>query len=435
MITRTFVASVRLRVVLAVALPWMLAGCGGGGDEGPTCSFTDPPVLVDSSWPKFHHDQQNTGSTNACLSLPAPVPAARPLFPVPPDNPKGIFEGSPVFGVQDQFLYVGSLDGTVYGINLATGSPDRQFPLTALGITSSPLVASRSTGEGLFVGGGDGVLYAVVTATGAAELNYWPFPGGQFIGVSPAIGVNGIIYAASLDGSVFGVCANGIAHFHSLAPGVGSSPAVAPDGTVYFGADDGQLRAVNPDGVLKWVFAASAPIIAAPAVEPDGSAIYVADVDGHVYKVGSNGRPFPQFAFAGPDGGPVGPIQSSPALASQLRRLYFGSDDGHVYAIDADTGAVIWSVPTNGRVRSSPAVATGGGQAVVVVGSEDGNLYFISDGGAPVAMPVSIGAPVRSSPAIAKDGTVYVGADDGRVYVVGAACSPPAATPTATPQP
>ena len=187
--------------------------------------------------------------------------------------------------------------------------------------------------------------------------------------MSPAIGANGIIYAGSLDGSIFGVCANGVAHFHSLVPGVASSPAVAPDTTVYFGADDGQLRAINPDGVLKWAFAASAPIIAAPAVEPDGSAIYVADVDGHVYKVGSNGRPFPQFAFAGPNGGPVGPIQSSPALASQLRRLYFGSDDGHVYAIDADTGAVIWDVATGGRVRSSPAVATGGSPAVVVVGS------------------------------------------------------------------
>ncbi len=356
-------------------------------------------------------------------------------FPVPPDDPKGVFAASPVLGVQDQFLYVGSLDGTVYGINLTTGGSPRQFLLTASGITSTALVASRSTGEDFFVGGGDGVLYGVVTATAAAEPSNWPYTGGTFIGTSPAIGANGIIYAGALDGSIFGVCANGVAHFHDSAPSVASSPAVAPDTTVYFGGDDGQLRAINADGALKWAFAASAPIIAAPAIEPDGSAIYVADVDGHVFKVGTDGRPFPQFAFAGPAGGAVGPIQSSPALAAQLRRLYVGSDDGHVYAIDADTGAVMWDVATGGQVRSSPAVATGGSPAVVVVGSEDGNLYFITDETAPVAVPVAIGAPVRSSPAIAKDGSVYVGADDGRVYVVGAQlCAvTPTVTPTATP--
>jgi outer membrane protein assembly factor BamB len=152
--------------------------------------------------------------------------------------------------------------------------------------------------------------------------------------------------------------------------------------------------------------------------DTDTNSIYVADRAGRVFKVGTNGRPDSSFAF-----GPVGPISSSPALAED--HLYFGSDDGNVYAIDKSSGdeAPRQPFPTGGAVLSSPAVATNpGSPAIVVIGSDDGNLYFLQDNGTSVALRAvfSIGAPVRSSPAIGSDGAVYVGADDGRVYAIGA---------------
>jgi len=56
---------------------------------------------------------------------------------------------------------------------------------------------------------------------------------------------------------------------------------------------------------------------------------------------------------------------SSPAVLNGV--VYVGSDDDYVYALDAATGAYIWSYKTGGSVDSSPAVVNG----IVYVGSED----------------------------------------------------------------
>ena len=50
--------------------------------------------------------------------------------------------------------------------------------------------------------------------------------------------------------------------------------------------------------------------------------------------------------------------------------VYVGSNDFKVYALNAATGAKLWSYTTGGLVYSSPAVANG----VVYVGSDDGNV-------------------------------------------------------------
>ena len=187
------------------------------------------------------------------------------------------------------------------------------------------------------------------------------------------------------------------------------------------------------NGTVNWSFSAAGPILAAPVFDTAApNSIYVADRAGRVFKVIAGGRLDATFAF-----GPVGPISSSPALAED--HLYFGSDDGNLYAIDKCTGALAWQFATGSAIVSSPAVAiiaseplqpttcSSSGppvvhQRIVVVGSDDGNVYFLQDNGTSVALVAvfSIGAPVRSSsPAIGSDGTVYVGASDGRVYAIG----------------
>jgi outer membrane protein assembly factor BamB len=51
--------------------------------------------------------------------------------------------------------------------------------------------------------------------------------------------------------------------------------------------------------------------------------------------------------------------------------VYVGSNDGFLYALNAGTGARLWSFLTGASVTSSPTVANG----VVYVGSNDGFLY------------------------------------------------------------
>jgi outer membrane protein assembly factor BamB len=53
--------------------------------------------------------------------------------------------------------------------------------------------------------------------------------------------------------------------------------------------------------------------------------------------------------------------------------VYVGSDDGNLYALDAGTGAKLWSYAAGG-VDSSPTVVNG----VVYVGSDDHKIYAFS---------------------------------------------------------
>ena len=65
-------------------------------------------------------------------------------------------------------------------------------------------------------------------------------------------------------------------------------------------------------------------------------------------------------------------VDSSPAVANGV--VYVGSDDRNVYALNASTGAKLWSYTTGDIVYSSPAVANG----VVYVGSYDDNVYALN---------------------------------------------------------
>ena len=67
---------------------------------------------------------------------------------------------------------------------------------------------------------------------------------------------------------------------------------------------------------------------------------------------------------------PSTPNSSSPAVANGV--VYIGSLDDNVYALNASTGAELWSYATGlPIVCASPAVANG----VVYVGSLDGRVY------------------------------------------------------------
>ena len=96
--------------------------------------------------------------------------------------------------------------------------------------------------------------------------------------------------------------------------------------------------------------------------------------------------------------------------------VYVGSDDNNVYALNASTGAKLWSYTTGGPVYSSPAVANG----VVYVGSDDNNVYALNAATGAKLWSYSTGGYVHSSPAVA-NGVVYVGSEDNNVYALNAA--------------
>jgi outer membrane protein assembly factor BamB len=107
------------------------------------------------------------------------------------------------------------------------------------------------------------------------------------------------------------------------------------------------------------------------------------------------------------EGGP-----SSPAVVNGV--VYFGSDDGNVYALNASTGAKLWSFATGGEVGSSPAVVNG----VVYIGGA-GNVYALNASTGSKLWSFATGVEVDSSPAVV-NGVIYFGSRDGTVYALNA---------------
>jgi outer membrane protein assembly factor BamB len=116
----------------------------------------------------------------------------------------------------------------------------------------------------------------------------------------------------------------------------------------------------------------------------------------------------------------LGPV-SEPAIANRM--LYVGSQDHNVYALDARTGAKVWSYTTGGAVESSPVVADG----VVYVGSEDFNVYTLNaltgtklwsyTTGKHLVSSLVPPNGVVSSPTV-ENGVVYVASEDNNVYAL-----------------
>lgn len=216
-----------------------------------------------------------------------------------------------------------------------------------------------------------------------------------------------------------------------------SSPAVAA-GVVYVGSADGFLYAVEAaTGKLRWKFAAHGDVNSSPAVA--GDTVYVVSLDGNLYAVdaatGNQRWAFAsqgerRFAAAGilgalpsaekmPD--PWDFYLSSPTVSAGA--VYFGSGDSHLYAVDAKTGALLWSYKTGDVVHSSPAVSGG----VVYAGSWDTYFYALNAATGALQWKFKTGEDaathtmtgIQGSAAVA-NGTVYFGCRDANFYALDA---------------
>ena len=108
------------------------------------------------------------------------------------------------------------------------------------------------------------------------------------------------------------------------------------------------------------------------------------------------------------------PFKASAALTDKL--VIAGSRDKRIYAINRATGKEAWSVPTDGKVDSSPVVA--GNR--VYCGSADGRLYVLELETGKELQRLQLDGPISASPAIS-GGCLVIGTEKGTLYCFGAA--------------
>jgi outer membrane protein assembly factor BamB len=390
---RTVLSTVGLGVVGS------LAGCRGVSTTGD-----DDPVP--GGWPMAGHDAANTGVSP---DAPGPSgPGVRWRFPVE----RGVTGAPTVVG---GIVYLGTLEGSTYGVDAATGDPlwreRASYP-----VFGSPAVADGT----VYVGDGGGYLHALAeggrTGAGDGERSpgefLWQTKGDAGFTASPTV-ADGTVFLGTYEGDLhaFDATDGSQRWVDVLGDNVDVAPAVV-DGTVYVIVPRGVVSALDAaTGELVWQTALHVGLTRDPAVW-NGS-VYVGSTETSRY--GRKTRLFSLDAATGErewDAPLEGGISGSPALTDGL--LLVGTWGGVLHAFDAATGSERWRTDLGRGLTGAPAVA--GGTAYVGTLGRELHAVAVSDGRTRWTVDTAPGVPQSS--AVAGD-AVYVSTDRPELLAVG----------------
>jgi eukaryotic-like serine/threonine-protein kinase len=309
-------------------LPLLLAAFGGAG----RC----PAQTM------FRGDPAHTG----IYAGPAPQKTPRVKWRFPTGDR---VVSSPV--LQDNVIYFGSDDGTIYAVEASTG---KQLWKRA---TKGPVPSSPAVADGVvYAGSYDGNFYALDAKTGETKWKFATAGEKRF----EAKGLHGFQPKNQVIADPFDIFL--------------SSPVVVK-GSVYFGCGDGNLYALDAaTGELRWKFPTGDVIHASPAFA-DG-VLYFGSWDSYFYAVdAATGKE--KWRFHGGEDplvhNQVG-FQSSPAVVDGV--VYTGCRDANLYALDSATGQEKWRFENAGSwVITSPAVT----QGKVFFATSDSSLFHVVD--------------------------------------------------------
>ena len=322
--------------------------------------------------------------------------------------------------------YVGTEDGLVYAINLATNQLLWGPISTGDEFCDSPTINNAI----VYLAGYHGTLYAFNAApTDPQHQQLWAFNvtnalfGGpdHFYG-SPIIS-DGLLYIAGMDGGFYvfaaGVtCPNAPLWSYQtdedpagnhLADSFESSPTLE-DGIVYVSSLNGWVSAFN----------------ASPSVQveplwhiklPDYFCDSPVVANGTIYLAGESGSIF-AFPAVLPQNGVFwnrtfyDSFLGSPAVDNGI--VYFAGSQGILYAMYADSNASIWSYSNGGHFYGSPVVSNG----TVYIAGVNGTVYAFAGGYTRPNSPLwsySTGDSFFSSPVIANN-IVYAVGQSGLIH-------------------
>lgn len=326
--------------------------------------------------------------------------------------------GAPAIGPNGT-VYVASEDGNVYAYQ-ANGTLLWIFADSTDWLDSAPTVGPDGN---VYVGSWDGNLYAINGTSGQMVWNFTT--GGALIG-SPAIGPDGTVYIGSNDSFVYAINLDGSQKWISEAvpsyAAIDSSPILSHfSETLYFGNTDGEFFAVSTStGALLWQFSVSDvhPPDSSTSVSISGSAaldsegnIYFGCENGYLYSLNPEGEL--RWSYAASES-----IRSSPAIDNN-ETIYFAAQDGYLYAVDS-LGFQVSETFVGDVFYCSPAVDANGN--VLIAGYAGSSTIgaasrFVSvNPNGQIVWEYVIEDYNDASPNIAEDGTFYFAAHNGKLY-------------------
>ena len=230
--------------------------------------------------------------------------------------------------------------------------------------------------------------------------------------VAPLVLDDGTIVVSSESRNMYAISAQGKVLWHlnlgndaKLFGGVVEGPA----DLLYAVNENGVVYAIaRTTGQIQWSHAApiSGLVRAAPVVGPDGNA-YVATDGGQVYAVSASGVRLWSVSVGTK-------FTLSPLLGLNNSLILTSSENTRVTALASDTGAMLWSFATIGKILALPAIDRNGR---AYVGTEDGYVYALDVNGAQRWRMRAPSGKFTSSPVLSRDErTLYVAQYEDPVF-------------------
>ncbi len=204
---------------------------------------------------------------------------------------------------------------------------------------------------------------------------------------------------------------------------VSYSVTIHNDGTVLVGGGDAHcgsdstVYALNPDGSFKWKYIVNGTggvHCGTPVIGPD-SLIYVA-AQPTLYVLNNNGQL--QWSVGSFSSQAAGII--APAITPDTT-IYAGTNQGILNAISGKTHTIKWSYQTGPDPNQSNfygiiSFPVADKEGTVFTGAVDNKVYAIDKNGALKWSYTTGGRISEASPALDTDGTLYITSDDGYLY-------------------
>jgi outer membrane protein assembly factor BamB len=191
---------------------------------------------------------------------------------------------------------------------------------------------------------------------------------------------------------------------HTVAIGPSECSPTLADGVVHAGTDEGLLLGIDvATGAERYRAKLGGLVRSSPLPIANGVVAGIVDAKGAGAVVAVDAKGKLMWTRK------LGAVFSSAALAAG--RVLCGSDDGSLHALDAATGALIWSAKLGAKVRATPAV----GGDTAIVGAFDGRVAAVRVADGTEAWSRALGHAVYSSACLAS-GIAVLGCHEGHLH-------------------